>query len=125
MNSLSNFVPLLAKLFSALLAISGVILAFLGIASFVTAEPNSPMFFAMLLAISAFGLGCIVAAVGIFRMRPYGFAICAGLGICVAMFALFVHEAVGQGILWPIFTVMTTCGTAGLIVKPGVQSTLA
>jgi len=109
---------MLAKLLSAILAISGVLLVIGGVVALLTAEPNAPMYFAMLFAIAAFGIGCIASSVGIFRMRRYGFALCVGLGISAALFALFVSEPVGQGVLWPIFAFMTASGTAGLVLKP-------
>jgi peptidoglycan/LPS O-acetylase OafA/YrhL len=108
---------MLAKLLAALLAIFGVILLLGGVAALIKAEPNAPMFFAMLAAVVAFGIGCIVASIGVFRMHKYGFVLCIGLGISAAVFALIVSENTGQGVLWPIFVFMTTAGAAGLFSK--------
>jgi hypothetical protein len=114
---------MLAKLFAALLALSGVLLVLVGSAAIIQAEPNSPMFFGMLSAIVAFGVGCLIASIGVFRKRRYGFVLCIGLGVSAAGLALIVSESVGQGVLWPIFAFMTASGAAGLFVKSGADAT--
>jgi uncharacterized protein YfiM (DUF2279 family) len=111
-----------AKIFAALLTISGVFLAFGGAVAFATAKPNAPMFFAMLFAIAVFGIGCVIAALGVFRKRRYGFVLCIGLGISAAIFALYVSESVGEGILWPVFAIMTAGGIVGLLSNPRAKA---
>ena len=108
---------MLAKLLSALLAVSGTLLVFGGGVAIVQAEQSPPMVFAMLFAVVAFGVGCLIASIGVFSMRRYGFVLCIGLGISAAGFALIVSESVSQGVLWPIFAFMTASGAAGLFVQ--------
>jgi hypothetical protein len=102
------------KALAVFLFLYGIFLAVGGVGGAIISDEGGPTVIAMLGGVAMAGVLCIVAAFGVYRMRVFGFAVCTGLALAVAAFAVYVSESIGQGLLWPTAVFLLANGLIGL-----------
>jgi hypothetical protein len=102
------------KSLAVVLFLFGIFLTIGGAGAIAISKETAPLFYAMVLGLTAFGLMCLAAAYAVYKGRVFGFRICIALGLIAAVFAIYVKEPIGNGYLWPTTIFMLANGLFGL-----------